>query len=213
MSHRYEPPTDPAARAFHPSQGTGDPYHDSPTMIESTMTGELPGETRAVGLHRLSGMTWRATELSAVTAVGFTALFAGTAPAQTVGHATPAPIVKQVTSCPSPLASLTHSHSNKRRHNGRGVNTPGAQPSAQPGQGSTGSSSSSSSPGGSGSSAGSGSSGSSGGSSGGSGGGGGGGSAPSPTLAPPSSAPAPAPPPSSAPAPPPTTSSGSKGGG
>jgi hypothetical protein len=209
MSHRYEPPTDPAARAFHPTQGTGDPYHDSPTMIQSAMAEELPGETRAVGLHRLSGMTWRVTELSAVTAVGFTALFAGTAPAQTVGHATQTPSVKQYTSCPNPWASRTEPHSNKRRHNGRGANAPGVQPSAQPGQGSIGSSSSSGSSGGSGSSAGSGGSS---GSSGSSGGGGGGVCAPSPTLAPPSSAPAPAPS-TPAPAPSPTTSSGSKGGG
>ena len=41
-----------------------------------------PKAARAAGLRRLSRLTWRATQLSAVTAVGFATLFARTAPAQ-----------------------------------------------------------------------------------------------------------------------------------
>ena len=44
---------------------------------------EPPGAARSAGLRRLSRLTWRATELSAVAAVGFATLFARTAPAQT----------------------------------------------------------------------------------------------------------------------------------
>jgi len=44
---------------------------------------EHPGTARTTGLRRLSRLTWRATQLSAVTAVGFATLFARTAPPQT----------------------------------------------------------------------------------------------------------------------------------
>jgi len=54
--------------------------------------GERPGATRATGLRRLSRLTWRTTQLSAVTAVGLATLFARTAPAQTTaGDSTAAP--------------------------------------------------------------------------------------------------------------------------
>ena len=53
---------------------------------------EQPGATRAAGLRRLSRLTWRATQLSAVTAVGLATLFARTAPAPTTaGDTTAAP--------------------------------------------------------------------------------------------------------------------------
>jgi len=42
---------------------------------------QQPGAARTAGLRRLSRLTWRATELSAVTAVGLATLFARTAPA------------------------------------------------------------------------------------------------------------------------------------
>src|SRR5690349_16159238 len=48
----------------------------------SEFPAEPPGAARAAGLRRLSRLTWRATQLSAVAAVGFAALFARTAPAQ-----------------------------------------------------------------------------------------------------------------------------------
>src|SRR5215469_5144123 len=101
MHNRYEPPTDPAAWAFHRTQGTGDPYRESPAatrpvpVIAEEQPGaasDLPGPSaaaRTAGLRRLSRLTWRATQLSAVTAVGFATLFARTAPARTAaGHST-----------------------------------------------------------------------------------------------------------------------------
>ena len=65
-------------------------------------TRELPGPVpegpepateaaRAAGLRRLSRLTWRATQLSAVTAVGFATLFARTAPAQSTASDGTAP--------------------------------------------------------------------------------------------------------------------------
>ena len=53
---------------------------------------QQPGAARSAGLRRLSRLTWRATQLSAVTAVGLATLFARTAPAQTAaGDTTAAP--------------------------------------------------------------------------------------------------------------------------
>src|SRR5580700_5431908 len=49
------------------------------------------GSARSAGLRRLSRLTWRATQLSAVTAVGFATLFARTAPVQTADQTTTAP--------------------------------------------------------------------------------------------------------------------------
>ena len=43
---------------------------------------QQPGAARSAGLRRLSRLTWRATQLSAVAAVGLATLFARTAPAQ-----------------------------------------------------------------------------------------------------------------------------------
>src|SRR5260370_4300443 len=100
MQNRYEPPTDPAAWVSHPTQSIGDPYQDFPTRIDRI--DEPPDAARTVGLRRLFRLTWRATQLSAVTAAGFATLFARTAPAQTaVGHATPAPGSKLSTSPPT----------------------------------------------------------------------------------------------------------------
>ena len=53
-----------------------------------------PEAARAAGLRRLSRLTWRATQLGAITAVGFAALFARTAPTQnTASDGTTAPAV------------------------------------------------------------------------------------------------------------------------
>ena len=69
---------------------------------------EQPGAARTAGLRRLSRLTWRATQLSAVTAVGFATLFARTAPAQTaVGDSTAASAAKTSlpASAPAPSSS------------------------------------------------------------------------------------------------------------
>ena len=56
--------------------------------------GPAPEAARAAGLRRLSRLTWRATQLGAITAVGFAALFARTAPTQnTASDGTTAPAV------------------------------------------------------------------------------------------------------------------------
>jgi hypothetical protein len=163
-----------------------------------------PGAARSAGLRRLSRLTWRATQLSAVTAVGFATLFARTAPVQTADQTTTAPSTGPSVSVssagtPTPSASQRHHRAGRK-------SAPGVRPTAQAGQAAGPSGSGSPSPGPSSSSSSSGSSGSGGGS-------GSRSSSPSPTLAPPSSAPAPAPSTSSAPAPKPTVSSPSHSGG
>ena len=61
--------------------------------------GPAPEAARAAGLRRLSRLTWRATQLSAITAVGFAALFARTAPTQnTASDGTAAPAVSSSSS-------------------------------------------------------------------------------------------------------------------
>jgi len=161
-----------------------------------------PGAARSAGLRRLSRLTWRATQLSAVTVVGFATLFARTAPAQTADQATTAPSTEPSASASS---EATLAPSASERHHAVGRKTaPGMQPTVRPGQAASPSGSGSRSPGPSSSSSSSSSSGSPGGSK---------SSSPSPTLAPPSSAPAPAPSTSSAPAPKPTVSSPSHSGG
>ena len=203
MRNRYEPPTDPAAWELHQTQSTGDPYRNSPAVTRPVpvMAEEQPGATRSAGLRRLSRLTWRATQLSAVTAVGFVTLFVRTAPVQTADQAAVALGTKPSTSA-SPAGTPTPSASQRHHKGGRAAR--GVQPTVQAGQAATPAagrpSGSASSPSTSSSSSSTGGSGSH-------------GSSSSPTLAPPSSAPAPAPPPGSAPAPPPTTSSGSHGGG
>jgi len=51
---------------------------------------EQPGTARAAGLRRLSRLTWRTAQLSAVAAVGFATLFARTGAAHTAGDSTAA---------------------------------------------------------------------------------------------------------------------------
>ena len=70
----------------------------------SEFPAEPPGAARAAGLRRLSRLTWRATQLSAVAAVGFAALFARTAPAQKAASDTataPAATVSPTAASPS----------------------------------------------------------------------------------------------------------------
>src|SRR5450755_1580056 len=68
-----------------------------------------PGEARAAGLRRLSRLTWRATQLSALTAAGVATLFARTAPAQTAGQNTTAPAVRTSSVGPAPSGSASSS--------------------------------------------------------------------------------------------------------
>ena len=150
----------------------------------SELPGERRGEARAVGLRRLSRLTWRATQLGAVTAVGFATLFARTAPAQmAAGDATAAPTAKA-----SPPAVVPSSSSPRPAHRkrARATSSASAKATAQPARPAAAQVAAKASPTAA--------------------------PATSATLAPPATAPAPAPPPTPA-APPPTVSSASHGGG
>jgi hypothetical protein len=64
---------------------------------------------RAAGLRRLSRLTWRATQLSAVTAVGFATLFARTAPVQsTASDGTAPPAVSSSPAAPASAPGKAH---------------------------------------------------------------------------------------------------------
>src|SRR5260370_2793665 len=105
-------------------------------MRETTeFPGEQPGAARATGLRRLSRLTWRATQLSAVTAVGLATLFARTAPAQTAaGDSTAAPAATNS----SPASAAASSSANPRAKparataSARGPGTPHPTPQAPP---------------------------------------------------------------------------------
>jgi hypothetical protein len=112
MSDRYEPPTDPMAWQSHPPQlvpgrppATGGWYPDGPARHD-----EPVGEGRTQGLRRLSRLTWRATQLSAVTAVGFAALFAHTAHSYATNTAATVKHSAKPTPSPSPSATVAKKH-------------------------------------------------------------------------------------------------------
>ena len=63
---------------------------------------EQPGAARTAGLHRLSRLTWRATQLSAVTAVGFATLFARDRPGPYGGQRHHGVRCEDVSPSPSP---------------------------------------------------------------------------------------------------------------
>jgi hypothetical protein len=153
---------------------------------------EPSGAARAAGLKRLSRLTWRVTELGAITAVGFATVFARTAPAQTLSsHAAPTPSATSATPAPANTAARPH----RKRHARSTATQPGQtarQPNTRPGQPGQPGSKPAAAPTKSAAAA-----------------------KPGPTLAPPTTAPAaaPPPPPSSAPAPQPTVSSASTGHG
>ena len=107
MDHRYEPPTVPV-----PAQ-------------------EHLGAARSAGLRRLSQLTWRVTQLSAVTAVGFATLFARNAPAQPASQAVSASGTQ-----PSATASsiVTSAPTASHRDHKLAPTASQAQPTARPGQ-------------------------------------------------------------------------------
>src|SRR6516164_2991735 len=96
---------------------------------------EPPEATRSAGLHRLSRLTWRATQLSAVTAVGFVTLFARTAPVQTADQSA-ATSGAQPTTSASAAGTPTPSASQRHHKKGR-AGAAGVQPTAQAGQAAT----------------------------------------------------------------------------
>jgi hypothetical protein len=112
MRDRYEPPTDPVvwqARPPGPEPGrppaTGGWYPDDPVRYDEPI-----GERRTQGLRRLSKLTWRATQLSAVAAVGFAALFAHTAHSYATNTAATVKHTVKPTASPSPSATKAKKH-------------------------------------------------------------------------------------------------------
>ena len=99
------------------------------------------GSSRAEGLRRLSKLTWRTTQLSAIAAAAFAVLFARGAPAHTASSQTavkPSPAASP-TRTPSPSPSPTHTHRaaarKKKAHKAPPSAPPppaAAQPSAPP---------------------------------------------------------------------------------
>jgi hypothetical protein len=63
---------------------------------------EPEGSSRTSGLRRLSRLTWRTTQLSAVAAAAFAVLFARSAPAQTASSQAAAPAKAPASASPTP---------------------------------------------------------------------------------------------------------------
>lgn len=119
MPGRYEYPRDSAPWSGMPLVNAAPPppppphalprgrqYQDYPPGYD-----EPVGEARAQGLRRLSRLTWRATQLSALAAAGFAAIFAHTTHAQTTSSTAPAkPSLKASTPAPSPTKTKKHHH-------------------------------------------------------------------------------------------------------
>jgi len=180
----------PPPRPLTPGGRTNGPLSGSWSALNARSDGlgpmrgpHTPGAARDDGLRRLSRLTWRATQLSAITAVGFAALFARTASAHTASA--PQPVVR-----PSPHASPGQTKSLAHRKRRTRLHAPAATPGSTPTPGGTTAPGSTPAPtaGPSPSAAPA--------------------PAPSPTLTPPPTTPAPAPSPS-----PHTTSTGSHPGG
>jgi hypothetical protein len=101
-----------------------DPYAGYPIW-----PGHPAHAARNAGLHRLSKLTWRAAEVSAVIAVGFVALFARTA------HGATSPVAAQRSVKPSIHAAPAHPvakrhHHHRRHHHRAGSPAPALAPPA-----------------------------------------------------------------------------------
>jgi len=88
------------------------------------------GEVRSRGLSRLSRLTWRASQLGVLATVGFAAVFARTAPADTVSSqpppkATVKPSVPAASARPSPSPSPRR-HRHHHHHQKPAAAAPGA---------------------------------------------------------------------------------------
>jgi hypothetical protein len=108
MRDRYEPH---GPREEWPANGLdrqgNAPYDDFPTRLETPA-----GTARDDGLRRLSRLTWRTTQLSALAAATFAIVFARTAPAHTTSSQAPAKPAAPTSSAtatatPSPSASAS----------------------------------------------------------------------------------------------------------
>src|SRR6266487_488299 len=115
MRDRYEPPTDPAPWPAVPPEypvGRAAEEYTGPDW-DPHYAAEFDGpadEARHQGLRRLSRLTWQATGLSAVAAVGFAAVFASSAHAQAPAPAPAKPILGPATASGTPSPGPTHKH-------------------------------------------------------------------------------------------------------
>jgi hypothetical protein len=133
MRDRYEPSTDPepwpavppAYPAWRAGEGYAGPDWDPYYPAEF---GGPADEARHQGLRRLSRLTWQATGLSAVAAVGFAAVFASSARAQAPAPAPARPISGPAAASGTPSPGPTHKHhkhhkGHKKRHHEAGPTT------------------------------------------------------------------------------------------
>jgi hypothetical protein len=104
--------------------GASPSRRDIPPLSDPTLRFDEPaGGSRSQGLRRLSRLTWRTTQLSAIAAAAFAVLFARSAPAHTASSQT---VVKPpATASPTASPTPTSTHA-ARKHKAR--KTP---PSAQ----------------------------------------------------------------------------------
>jgi hypothetical protein len=95
------------------------------------------GRQRTAGLHHVARLTWRASQLGALAAVGFATVFARTAPAQTVSsQGAPAPGTRPATAAPSPSRAhrphAAHHPRARHRHRHHAAALPPAPPPPTP---------------------------------------------------------------------------------
>jgi hypothetical protein len=115
MRDRYEPPPDPgpwpavppAYRAWPAGEEYAGPDWDPYYPAEFDGPAD---EARHQGLGRLSRLTWQATGLSAVAALGFVAVFASSAHAQAPAPAPARAIRGPATASGTPSPGPTHRH-------------------------------------------------------------------------------------------------------
>jgi hypothetical protein len=133
MRDRYEPSTDPepwpAVPPAYPAWRAGEEYAgpDWDPYYPAEFGGPAD-EARHQGLRRLSRLTWQATGLSAVAAVGFAAVFASSARAQAPAPAPARPISGPATASGTPSPGPTHKHhkhhkGHKKHHHEAGRTT------------------------------------------------------------------------------------------
>jgi hypothetical protein len=118
------PAISPARPGIHPSS--------EHTLRLGPDTGSQPGgRSRADGLRRLSRLTWRSTQLSAIAAAAFAILFARSAPAQTASSEHPVRLPSTAAPAVAPAPAAKHTAAHHKHHTHRApVNRPATQPSS-----------------------------------------------------------------------------------
>jgi hypothetical protein len=132
MRGNYDSPTDPVAyQARRPEPAPGPPspvdgwYPPYPPRYYDPI-----GEERSAGLRRLSKLTWRATQLSAVATVGFAALFAHTAHSYAASTTATLKHTAKPTTSPSPTPTKTKKKHHHHHHAAAAAAAPGGASAA-----------------------------------------------------------------------------------